>query len=133
MYKPTGRSVSANPDLWPKNYKLGMWAWLLQRISGLAMVLFIFLHIWEISSVYRGGASGFDAVMQSLRTPAFIAGEWALFFAVVYHGINGIRLVLFDLGIGVRAHKTLFWVVLAISAILIVSGSWAFLGRILAA
>lgn len=131
VYKPNGRSVAANPDLWPRNYQLGMWAWLLQRISGLAIVIFIFLHIWEITSAYRGGAAGFDAAMKALKTPAFVVGEWALFLAVVYHGINGIRLVLFDLGIGVRAHKSLFWAVLAISAVLIVGGSWTFLGKLL--
>jgi len=107
--------------------KAGMWAWILHRISGLAIIFFLLLHIWEISSANRGGSQLFNATMAGLKTPLYVFGEWLLFLAVVYHGINGIRLILFDLNIGVRQQKTLFWLVLGLSAVLIIAGTSAFL------
>lgn len=119
--------VRANPDLLPSRYRQGMWAWILHRISGLAVVLFLLLHIWEISSVNRGGSAGFNERMAGLRNPIAATGELLLYVAVLYHGINGIRLLLFDLGIGVRKQKALFFGVLAVSAVLLALGASAFL------
>ena len=37
--------------------------------------------------------------------------------AVLYHALNGVRIVLMDLGIGIRQHKTVFWVCMAVAAV----------------
>lgn len=123
-------AVRAAPDLLPRNYRLGMWAWLLHRVSGIAITLFLVLHIWEITSVSRDGAGGFDVRMAALRSPLAATGEFLLFLAVVYHGVNGVRLLLFDLGIGVRRQQALFWGVLAVSAVLLILGARTFLSLI---
>jgi len=36
-------------------------------------------------------------------------GEMLLVTAVIYHGLNGLRVILFDLGIGIKRQKALFW------------------------
>ncbi|MGE5591957.1 MAG: succinate dehydrogenase, cytochrome b556 subunit [Bacillota bacterium] len=127
MYPLKHSPVRANPDLLPRRYRLGMWAWILQRITGLGIVLFLLMHIWEISSVSRSGAAGFDQVMNALRNPLAAVGELVLFAAVLYHGVNGIRLILFDLGIGVRRQRALFWGVMVVSGTLLALGLSAFL------
>lgn len=92
-----------------------MWAWLLQRITGLALVFYLFLHIWVISfsAVGKDGLS-FDLVLTALQTPFFIVLDLALLAAVLFHALNGIRILLFDLGIGVRSQKVLFGLFMAI-------------------
>ncbi|MHB9146367.1 MAG: succinate dehydrogenase, cytochrome b556 subunit [Symbiobacteriia bacterium] len=133
MERPRESPVRAIPDLLPRNYKPGMWAWLLHRITGLGISLFLLLHIWEITSVSRGGGTAFDLRMAGLRNPLAAAGEFILFLAVVYHGINGVRVLLFDVGIGVRRQKPLFWGVLGISALIIVLGASTFMRLIFGA
>jgi len=127
MYPLKHSPVRANPDLLPRHYRQGMWAWILHRLTGLGIVLFLLMHIWEISSVNRGGGAAFNETMNALHNPLAAFGELVLFIAVLYHGINGIRLILFDLGIGVRRQRALFWGVLVVSGALLALGLSAFL------
>lgn len=73
-------------------YKGGgpMWAWLLHRVSGLAMVLFVGLHI------FAGSFSGevWNSV-NAIYTNDFF--QLVLFFLVIYHAVNGLRVVIMDL------------------------------------
>jgi succinate dehydrogenase / fumarate reductase cytochrome b subunit len=71
----------------------GFISFLFRRISGLALVLYLFIHIWVIGSVNRG-AEAFDARMATVQTPVFTLLEIALFAAVIYHGFDGIRLLI---------------------------------------
>ncbi len=110
-------------DTWPLNYRLGMWAWLLQRITGLALVVYLFMHIVVISSsVWSAHGGSFDQVLAYLQSPAFIALDLLLLAAVVFHSLNGVRILLFDLGIGVRVAKVYFWLLMALAAVLVLWG-----------
>jgi len=110
LYRPAAsREVRyADLDLWPTKIRTGLWAWLLHRITGLAIVLYLFMHIVVISTALWGRGS-FDRTMETLRHPVFAAGELLLVAAVIYHGLNGLRIILLDLGVGIRYQKTLFW------------------------
>jgi succinate dehydrogenase / fumarate reductase cytochrome b subunit len=110
LYKPVAsREVRYRDlDLWPSRVKVGFWAWLLHRITGLAIIFYLLLHIVVISSVLWGTGS-FEQVMATLKRPWFAVGELLLVTAVIYHGLNGCRIILFDLGIGIKQQKALFW------------------------
>lgn len=126
------RDVRVYVDLNPRYYRTGMWSHVLHRVSGVAITVFLLLHILEVTSVVRGGADGFNSTMAKLATRPFVIGEWLLFLALTFHAINGVRLMLHDRGLGVRKQKGLFWTVMAISAVLIVTGSYWFVIRFLA-
>ncbi|MBI4758868.1 MAG: succinate dehydrogenase, cytochrome b556 subunit [Chloroflexi bacterium] len=102
---------------------LGMWAWLLHRVTGLLLVFYLILHILVISSSL-GGSGLFDPLLRLLQAPLFVLLEMGLAAAVLIHGLNGIRIVLFDLGLGVRRQKEVFAVLMALAAALWV---WAVL------
>lgn len=102
---------------------LGMWAWLLHRVTGLLLVFYLILHILVISSSL-GGSNLFDPLLRLLQTPLFVLLEMGLTAAVLVHGLNGIRIVLFDLGLGVRRQKEIFAVLMALAAAL---WAWAVL------
>jgi len=112
-----------NSEFWPTNMKTGMWAWVGHRLTGLALVAYVFLHLSFIStaSMAEGGAD-FDALMETTSQPLFVAMDFLLVIVVIYHAMNGLRVVLFDLGVGIRRQKMVFWVTMAISAVLIVGG-----------
>jgi len=74
----------------------GMIAFLLHRISGLAVLLFLSIHILDTSLVYFFPGSYKDAIAL-YRAPGFMLAEIALMAGVIYHGLNGFRLALFDL------------------------------------
>jgi succinate dehydrogenase / fumarate reductase cytochrome b subunit len=112
-----------NSEFWPTNMKTGMWAWVGHRLTGLALVAYVFLHLSFIStaSMAEGGAD-FDALMEVTSQPLFVAMDFLLVIVVIYHAMNGLRVVLFDLGIGIRRQKLVFWITMAIAAVLIVGG-----------
>lgn len=100
---------------------IGMWAWILHRLTGLGLVLYIFIHIVLMSTSLLRGQQAFDVMLSYLMShPVFQVLETLVLGAALYHGFNGIRILLFDLGvgIGVRSQKVLFWVFMAIAAIL---------------
>lgn len=95
--------ASANPA----KYKVGMWAFVLHRLSGLVLVLYLVAHLIVISTATINGK--FDRVMDLFYLPWVIALELVLIAAVLYHLLNGVRLLLFDVGIGIKSQKPLFW------------------------
>jgi len=74
----------------------GQWAYLLHRITGLGTLLFLTIHILDTSTVYFFPDLYQHAIAIYRSTP-FMLGEIALVFAVIYHGLNGLRIALFDL------------------------------------
>lgn len=91
----------------PAHYALGMWAWALHRISGIIIALYSLAHITVLSSVLLGTGS-FDSVMELLSRPFALWLELGLLAAIIVHGLNGIRLILFDLGIATKYQKEIF-------------------------
>jgi succinate dehydrogenase / fumarate reductase, cytochrome b subunit len=91
------------------NYKKnsGSWAWILHRITGIALIGYLFLHIYSLSPLTEGKAA-FDAKMETFATPFFMALEWFLFAFVIFHSLNGIRIVIIDWAEGARYHKYLY-------------------------
>ncbi len=113
-----------NSEFWPTNMKTGMWAWVGHRLTGLALVAYVFMHLSFLSTASMG-AGDFDALMEVTSQPLFVAMDFLLVIVVIYHAMNGVRVVLFDMGVGIRHQKLVFWVVMAIAAVLIIGGLWA--------
>jgi succinate dehydrogenase / fumarate reductase cytochrome b subunit len=107
------------------HYRLhpGYIAWLLHRITGLGLALYLFMHIWVIHNISRG-KEAFDAVMAVVQSPLFHFLEVGLLGCVVFHGLNGIRVVLIDYGAAGEKgpHRGWVWATIAISGALTVLG-----------
>ncbi len=74
---------------------IGQWSWVLHRISGLGVVLFLTLHVIDTSwAVFYPGL--YEEAIAAYQSPLFTLGEFALIACVVYHAYNGLRIVVFD-------------------------------------
>ncbi len=104
------------------NYRkeTGSKAWILHRISGIALIGYLFLHIYSLSPLSQGRAA-FDEHMKVFATPFFMILEWLLFAFVLFHSLNGVRIVLVDWADGARFHRQLFKYSVAIGIILFVA------------
>lgn len=99
----------------------GMWAWVLFRISGLVLVLYLFVHIGVISTGRFGEqGSTLNSIMKMFESPIAVLLDLLLVWAVLYHALNGVRIVLMDLGVGIKQHKVVFWTCMAIAVICLV-------------
>jgi len=76
--------------------KEGQWSFLLHRITGLGVVLFLAIHIVDTSFVYFFPHL-YDEVIMIYRTTLFGVGELGLVFSLFFHGINGLRIAYLDI------------------------------------
>ena len=100
----------------------GFMAWLLMRITGVGIVIFLPIHVWGLQTMLSG-PEAFNRYIQLYSHPVFKLGEIALLGAVIFHALNGIRVMLVDFGTGWRDHKMLFWIVAAAGAIVFITGA----------
>ena len=94
----------------------GMWAWVLFRISGLVLVAYLFVHIWVIAQGRSGGPVELDKLFEYFDKPFLVFLDFMLVSAVMYHALNGVRIVLMDFGVGIKQHKAVFWVCMVVAA-----------------
>jgi succinate dehydrogenase / fumarate reductase cytochrome b subunit len=74
----------------------GYWAWLLHRISGLGVLVFLILHIVDTMLVGFGPALYDHAIETLYRNPFARVGEVVLVAALLYHAANGLRITIID-------------------------------------
>ena len=93
----------------------GMFAWLFHRIAGLGILLFLIIHIVDISllgfgpAVYNEGIALFGTAILRVISLAPIA-------AVFYHSLNGIRIMLIDfVPWCARYQRSMFWAVMVLT------------------
>src|ERR1035437_10572856 len=84
----------------------GSVAYLLQRITGIGLIVYLFVHIWALSSLTKGHAA-FAEEMKTFSSPPFKFVEWALGTLIMFHAFNGIRIAVVDLANGAKYHKKL--------------------------
>jgi len=65
------------------------------RVAGVTLVLYMFFHIFTLSGLYEPAA--FASKMKLFRNALFSFLEWALAFPVIFHGLNGTRLILYEI------------------------------------
>ena len=104
-----------------KNKKIGMWAWLLQRLTGVLLTLYLFAHLAVISYSQRGAAA-FDSLSLSIQTPGWFALDIALIVGIVFHAFNGIRIIAIEFGAMARAQKAWLFGMGAVGLVIVVFG-----------
>jgi len=104
-------------------WRTGAIAWLFHRVSGLALTLYLILHIWVTHNVVQG-PERFNQVMGFLSSLPFKIFEILLLGAIVYHTFNGIRLLIVDFWNGAKYHKPLFWGAVAASVVFFFGLGW---------
>ena len=86
----------------------GMAAHVVQRSTGVLLLIYLFLHVHTIREL-RGGPAAFNAALAAFRSPLFKLLEIALFGTVILHALNGVRITLIDLGVGHAQQRRLWW------------------------
>lgn len=85
--------------VWGGNYKIERYLYILHRITGLGIILFGIIHL-IVTTFYRiQGQSTWNSVMLTLNTPWFKVGEYLVVLAFTFHALNGLRLILQELGL----------------------------------
>lgn len=104
-------------------WKGGMFSWILHRISGLGLVLFITIHIEGMYHIAKG-PEAFNAVIAGYNTPLFKVLEIFLFAAIMFHAVNGLRVILLDFASGSRYPKPLLYSTYIVVGVVFLIGAY---------
>lgn len=110
-----------SPSKWtewfnPQGRNLEGFTFSLNRITGLGLTLYLFLHLIVLGTLARG-ANAYDNFIKLVHNPFFIFGEFLVVAAGLIHGFNGLRIVITSLGIAVPYEKRMLVVLMAFALI----------------
>jgi succinate dehydrogenase / fumarate reductase cytochrome b subunit len=100
----------------------GFLSFLLRRVTGIALVLYLFAHLWVIGSALQG-SQVFNARLAAVQTPFFKIAEVALLAAVFYHAFDGLRLLLVNWFNVTNYRRSLFYAAFGLAAIMTLAGA----------
>ena len=81
----------------------GQYSWLLHRITGVAIILFLFAHVVD-TAVVGWGPEAYNRVASVYHNPIIRLLELGLVAAVLYHSFNGVKIMLIDFFPGLTKH-----------------------------
>lgn len=110
--------------------KVGMWSWVLHRISGVGIFFFLLVHVLDTALV-RVSPEAYNVVIESYKTPIVGIAEIGLVGAILFHGLNGLRVIAVDFwSKGIKYQAVMFWAVLAITVVLVAAFTPVHLARV---
>lgn len=108
----------------------GHWAWMMHRMAGLGVLLFLLLHIFDIFLI-GFGPELFNKFLFIYHSPPFKVLIVFLIFGLLYHSVNGLRIIILDFRPETTRHeRKMFWGVMAISLPVTLVAAWATLAPI---
>ena len=72
------------------------WAFVVHRVSGIVLALFLPAHFWALSRSLQGAAQ-FDRVLAWTAAPAVKFAEWGVVVLLAAHLAGGLRLLALEL------------------------------------
>jgi succinate dehydrogenase / fumarate reductase cytochrome b subunit len=117
--RPEGRRRGVAGWVDVRGRRLGGWAFILNRLAGLGVLFYLYLHLLVLSQL-AVGADAWNSLLQHwFLNPVFLALDVVLLAGLLVHGLNGIRLMLVEFGLVVSRQKALLVALTVIGAIVL--------------
>ena len=123
------KGVGPSPTGWfdPRGRAIGSWAFAVNRITGLGLVFYLYLHL-GVLSLLLVGRSAWNGFIELATTTVFLALDVLLLFGILFHGLNGVRVALVGTGVVPNRHMAFFWAGTVIGTIVLAYGAVHILG-----
>jgi len=114
-----------------REFSAGMWAWILHKFTGWILIGYLFTHIAVLSTATQPGTVYTDTLsgLEELLIVRFL--EIGLLAVAVFHILNGVRLLMVDLGVGLENQDKSFYASLVLTAFITLASVPTFLGGVL--
>lgn len=102
----------------------GMWSWVAHRVTGVLTFFFLFAHVLDTALV-RVSPDDYDHVLATYKNPIINLLEVGLVAAVLYHALNGLRVMLIDFwGRGPRFQRQMLYAELTLWVLLMAPATY---------
>lgn len=109
----------------------GMWTWILHRLTGLGILLFLIVHVVETGLIIYS-PEFYDKALLLYKNPFFRFAELLIFFSVLFHAVNGTRIVVQDFWPYVmERQRQLAWIAAAVVALAMIPVTWIMVAPLL--
>ena len=113
-----------------KEFSAGMWAWIFHKFTGWVLIGYLFTHIAVLSTATEG-ATTYNNTLGGLEDLLIVRVlEVGLLAVAVFHILNGVRLLMVDLGVGLESQDKSFYVSLVVTAVIVVASVPTFLSGV---
>lgn len=137
--KPFSNRLGLKGWVYAGRYSFERYLYLGHRLSGLGLLAYMVLHIVETANRIRG-EEAWAGLMALFASPPFKVIEYLLFAAAVFHAMNGVRLLLTELGFflgkprepvypystSITRHRPLTYVIMALAGLIMLLGGSSF-------
>ncbi|MDP9497268.1 MAG: succinate dehydrogenase, cytochrome b556 subunit [Actinomycetota bacterium] len=98
----------------------GMWSWVAHRVTGVLIFFFLFAHVLDTALV-RVSPHAYDEIISLYKTPVVAAMEVGLVGAILFHALNGLRVMAIDFWQkGTVYQKQMSWAVVGVTAAIMI-------------
>jgi succinate dehydrogenase / fumarate reductase, cytochrome b subunit len=102
----------------------GMWSWVAHRITGVLIFFFLFAHVLDTALV-RVSPESYDSVIDTYKNPIVNLMEIGLVGAVLYHALNGLRIIAVDFwSKGPKLQRVMLWLIVAVWLVVMIPGAF---------
>ncbi|GGR00961.1 succinate dehydrogenase, cytochrome b556 subunit [Streptomyces aurantiogriseus] len=99
------------------------------RVTGVLIFFFLFVHVLDTALV-RVSPEDYDKVVATYKTPLVAVLEYGLVAAILFHALNGLRVIAVDFwSQGPRYQKQMFWAVAIVWGALMLGAIYPVLGH----
>lgn len=103
----------------------GAYMFALHRVTGMILTIYLFVHLLTLGTVLQG-PNGFDNMMALINNPIMRAFELVLVWIVLFHTLNGVRLIVLHLVPGASQRQLALAVTAASLLAVVASLPWFF-------
>lgn len=134
--RPSPNHLGVKGWVYAGRYAFERYLYVLHRVSGLGLVLYLLLHIIETGQ-RLGGPASWGALMALFDSPVFRIMEYIVFAGFIFHALNGLRLHFTELGFflgkpaqpiypypsSLKRHRPLTFVLMGLAAVALILGA----------
>ena len=130
MSHPYNRGRVEDFGRW-REFSAGMWAWIFHKFTGWVLVGYLFTHIAVLSTALSGGEVYTNTIvtLESLLIVRLL--EIGLLAVAVFHILNGLRVLMVDLGVGLDSQDRSFYASLVLTGAITVASVPTFMAGVL--
>lgn len=107
------------------NQPQGVWAWILQRFTAILLVVFLGAHLFVLHYVPENLNINAAGVMLRFKSVLYLIVDSGLLATGLYHGLNGLRNVIFDFVTSPGTRTLINWVLLVVGVAFTAYGAYA--------
>ncbi len=107
----------------PIRRSAGFLAFVLMRLTGIGLVVYLIMHLIVLSTLVQGEAA-WDSFVALAKQPAFLLLDVVLIAGILIHMLNGLRVSMIGLGFGTDSHKGIFWTLMVVAFLLLAYAAW---------